>query len=91
MIVPLPQVSSSLEPALGLSDSFMLQAEELVPKVSAETPPAEVIEENVHVTLPSSVSESSVSVSLSSSSLESVPLWVVLVLNVVVVVTVKPV
>jgi hypothetical protein len=27
VIVPLPQVSSSLEPAVGLSESLMLQAE----------------------------------------------------------------
>ncbi len=71
VIVLLPQVSSSPEPAVGLSDSFMLQAEELVPKVSAETPPAEVIEEKEDVMLPASLSESSESVSVSVSTLES--------------------
>ncbi len=62
-----------------------------MPKVSAETPPAEVIEEKDDVMLPPSLSESSESVSVSVSTLESDSVYTVLVLNEVVDVTVIPV
>ncbi len=62
-----------------------------MPNVSAETPPAEVIEEKEDVMLPPSLSESSESVSVSVSTLESDSVYTVLVLNEVVDVTVIPV
>ncbi len=89
--VLLPQMVSLLELRPLPWPSSSLQDEELLPKISAETPPAEVIDEKLVVTLPPSVSESSKLVSLSMSALESDSVYIELVLNDVVVVVVIPV
>ncbi len=89
--VLLPQIVSLPELTPLPWPSSSLQAEELLPRISADTPPAEFIDEKLVVTLPPSVSESSKLVSLSMSALESDSVYIELVLKDVVVVVVVPV